>query len=88
MRLFSVSSASFLLVLLLSCSLVRGGRSRELYREALRQQEADRVVGLPGQPPVSFRQYAGYVTATVSAIASSTFPSTHPLGIRKVLPAM
>ena len=25
------------------------------------QQEADRVVGLPGQPPVSFKHYAGYV---------------------------
>ncbi|CAA0839048.1 Serine carboxypeptidase-like 34 [Striga hermonthica] len=27
-----------------------------------RQQVADRVGRLPGQPPVSFRQYAGYVT--------------------------
>ncbi|XP_058076011.1 serine carboxypeptidase-like 34 [Magnolia sinica] len=26
------------------------------------QQEADRVVRLPGQPPVKFQQYAGYVT--------------------------
>ncbi|RRT74315.1 hypothetical protein GW17_00049425 [Ensete ventricosum] len=26
------------------------------------RQELDRVVGLPGQPPVGFRQYAGYVT--------------------------
>ncbi|POO03566.1 Serine carboxypeptidase-like [Trema orientale] len=26
------------------------------------QQEADRVVGLPGQPPVNFKHYAGYVT--------------------------
>ena len=25
-------------------------------------QEADRVVALPGQPPVSFAMYAGYVT--------------------------
>ncbi|KAL8534903.1 hypothetical protein ACS0TY_010805 [Phlomoides rotata] len=26
------------------------------------EQEADRVTALPGQPPVSFKQYAGYVT--------------------------
>ncbi|KAK6796260.1 hypothetical protein RDI58_003961 [Solanum bulbocastanum] len=26
------------------------------------EQEADRVMELPGQPPVSFKQYAGYVT--------------------------
>ncbi|KAA3463636.1 serine carboxypeptidase-like 35 [Gossypium australe] len=25
------------------------------------QQEADRVTNLPGQPPVKFRHYAGYV---------------------------
>ncbi|KAI4385813.1 hypothetical protein MLD38_003806 [Melastoma candidum] len=30
------------------------------------QQEADRVVRLPGQPTVSFRQYAGYVTVNES----------------------
>lgn len=30
------------------------------------QQEADRVVRLPGQPPVSFEQYAGYVTVNES----------------------
>ncbi|XP_070055923.1 serine carboxypeptidase-like 34 [Nicotiana tomentosiformis] len=30
--------------------------------KALAQQEADRVNRLPGQPPVSFKQYAGYVT--------------------------
>ena len=29
--------------------------------EATRQQEADRVKDLPGQPPVKFRHYAGYV---------------------------
>lgn len=31
--------------------------------EALRRQEGDRVIGLPGQPEVvEFKQYAGYVT--------------------------
>jgi serine carboxypeptidase-like clade II len=29
---------------------------------AAAQQAADRVEGLPGQPPVGFAQYAGYVT--------------------------
>ena len=24
--------------------------------------EADKIVSLPGQPPVKFRQYAGYIT--------------------------
>lgn len=32
----------------------------------LTQQEADRVVRLPGQPPVSFEQYAGYVMVNES----------------------
>ncbi|XP_047958435.1 serine carboxypeptidase-like 34 isoform X2 [Salvia hispanica] len=30
------------------------------------EQEADRVSGLPGQPPVSFEHYAGYVTVNES----------------------
>jgi hypothetical protein len=29
----------------------------------LREAEADRVVNLPGQPPVDFAHYAGYVTS-------------------------
>lgn len=33
---------------------------------AASEQEADRVSGLPGQPPVSFEQYAGYVTVNES----------------------
>ncbi|CAL9146537.1 unnamed protein product, partial [Musa hybrid cultivar] len=88
MRLFSIFSASFLLVLLFSCSLVRGGRSRELDREALRQQEADRVVGLPGQPPVSFRQYAGYVTVNEShgrALFYWFFEATHDVEKKPLL---
>ncbi|WVZ03196.1 hypothetical protein V8G54_024002 [Vigna mungo] len=31
-------------------------------RELLAEQEADRVYRLPGQPPVKFKQYAGYIT--------------------------
>ncbi|KAH6837878.1 serine carboxypeptidase-like 34 [Perilla frutescens var. hirtella] len=30
------------------------------------EQEADRVAALPGQPPVSFKQYAGYVTVNAT----------------------
>ena len=35
-----------------------------LTKEALgvSEQEADRVHGLPGQPPVKFKQYSGYIT--------------------------
>ncbi|KAK8935540.1 Serine carboxypeptidase-like 34 [Platanthera zijinensis] len=36
--------------------------SGELDKDVIRRQEADRVRELPGQPPVNFRQYAGYVT--------------------------
>ncbi|KAG2398051.1 Serine carboxypeptidase-like 34 [Vigna angularis] len=31
-------------------------------RELLAEQEADRVYTLPGQPPVKFKHYAGYIT--------------------------
>lgn len=36
--------------------------ARGLDRRAEAEQEADLVVGLPGQPLVNFRHYAGYVT--------------------------
>ncbi|XP_052205687.1 serine carboxypeptidase-like 34 [Diospyros lotus] len=38
----------------------------QLNREVLREQEADRVIKLPGQPQVGFKQYAGYVTVNQS----------------------
>ncbi|CAK9162780.1 unnamed protein product, partial [Ilex paraguariensis] len=38
----------------------------QLSQEVPSEQEADRVVGLPGQPPVDFQQYAGYVTVNQS----------------------
>ncbi|XP_044490106.1 serine carboxypeptidase-like 34 [Mangifera indica] len=60
---FSTNILPFLLLLLLlsviSLSLVHGFA---LSKEVLARQEADRVIKLPGQPPVKFRQYAGYVT--------------------------
>ncbi|XP_020686571.1 serine carboxypeptidase-like 34 [Dendrobium catenatum] len=40
--------------------------SIELDQEVIAQQEADRVAELPGQPPVKFRQYSGYITVEES----------------------
>ena len=37
-----------------------------LTRDELARQDADRVLRLPGQPPVSFKQYAGYVNVNES----------------------
>ncbi|KAM6566691.1 hypothetical protein CsatA_025819 [Cannabis sativa] len=62
--IFVVISLSLLLVGRISGT----GNSDEYYNnnnkvsEKIKaEQEADRVVGLPGQPPVSFKHYAGYV---------------------------
>ncbi|XP_057774000.1 serine carboxypeptidase-like 34 isoform X2 [Salvia miltiorrhiza] len=46
------------LLLILMAAVVAGGMRAE--------QEADRVAALPGQPAVSFKQYAGYVTVNES----------------------
>lgn len=48
----------FLGLVFLLCGAARG----VLDAEAARQQAADRVGRLPGQPAVKFAQYAGYVT--------------------------
>jgi len=51
-----------------------------LSREVLAEQEADRVYGLPGQPPVKFRQYAGYITVNETngrALFYWFFEATH-----------
>ncbi|WOK98884.1 putative sphingolipid transporter [Canna indica] len=64
----SPSSPFFLLFLLsLSYSCARTTATSDFDNtEAFKQQQADRVVQLPGQPPVRFRQYAGYVTVDES----------------------
>lgn len=52
----------------------------ELNYQILREQEADRVVRLPGQPPVKFRQYAGYVSVNQThgrALFYWLFEATH-----------
>ncbi|KAF8407431.1 hypothetical protein HHK36_006564 [Tetracentron sinense] len=54
--------------------------SRGLDPETRALQEADRIWGLPGQPPVNFRQYAGYVTVDESygkALFYWFFEATH-----------
>lgn len=68
----------FLLIGLIVLSLgggvvVVGARHQRLteincddHKDLPEQQEADRVVGLPGQPQVNFKQYAGYVTVNES----------------------
>lgn len=52
----------FILSLSLSFSLSVPFDKTRLEPNIKALQEADRVVSLPGQPPVKFRQYAGYVT--------------------------
>lgn len=66
-----ISHADLLSILLLLLSLPSATTDRinrpELGPSAeLGPQEADRVHRLPGQPEVSFRQYAGYVTVNES----------------------
>ncbi|XP_078439965.1 serine carboxypeptidase-like 34 [Wolffia australiana] len=43
-------------------NLVLLASGRTIPSDVLLRQEADRVVNLPGQPPVSFQHYSGYVT--------------------------
>ncbi|XP_038896880.1 serine carboxypeptidase-like 34 [Benincasa hispida] len=59
---------SYLLLLSFLLGLVEESFGAEygLGRDELARREADRVVGLPGQPPVKFKQYAGYVTVNES----------------------
>jgi serine carboxypeptidase-like clade 2 len=44
------------------CSVFAAAAQQQVDAVAAAQQAADRVAGLPGQPPVGFAQYAGYVT--------------------------
>ena len=62
-------SLSFLFLLLsVSLAIARVSFSTEgLSPDVLAQQNADRVIKLPGQPPdVYFNQYAGYITVNES----------------------
>ncbi|CAL9077807.1 unnamed protein product [Musa acuminata var. zebrina] len=85
------SSSSFFFLLLLLLLLLVFGLSysyAELDHEALKQQQADRVVRLPGQPPVDFHQYAGYVTVNEShgrALFYWFFEATHDVEKKPLL---
>ncbi|XP_022145073.1 serine carboxypeptidase-like 34 [Momordica charantia] len=56
----TINSFYFLLLLLFFLDALALGH------DEVARQEADRVVGLPGQPAVKFKQYAGYVTVNES----------------------
>lgn len=68
--MFSMKSFSLYLLLLLWLTahgtMVGASPSHKLSPQVVAQQEADRVVGLPGQPPVRFKHYAGYVNVNAS----------------------
>ncbi|KAH8507965.1 hypothetical protein H0E87_010208 [Populus deltoides] len=55
-------SAFVLHLFLCSFALFLSASSWELDYKIKALQDADRILGLPGQPPVKFRQYSGYVT--------------------------
>ncbi|KAI3922906.1 hypothetical protein MKW98_007037 [Papaver atlanticum] len=55
-----------ILVLIISPAVLGLVEPDRLRRKIKEQQLADRIVRLPGQPPVKFRQYAGYVTVDES----------------------
>lgn len=55
-------SAFVLHLFLCSFALFLSASSWELDDKIKALQDADRILGLPGQPPVKFQQYSGYVT--------------------------
>ncbi|XVF67001.1 hypothetical protein PTKIN_Ptkin10aG0085200 [Pterospermum kingtungense] len=58
---------SFVFLLLSVCLAIARESVGRLRHDVLARQEADRVIKLPGQPPlVDFKQYAGYVTVNES----------------------
>lgn len=62
------------------CSDDNDGGSGCFRSRVLAAQRADRVKELPGQPPVKFRQYAGYVTVNEThgrALFYWFFEATH-----------
>ncbi|KAL3591714.1 hypothetical protein D5086_010354 [Populus alba] len=66
MVLYSFSlHLSLLLFFILSSARVSKA-DFELTQDVIARQEADRVIRLPGQPEVTFKQYAGYVTVNES----------------------
>lgn len=67
--IFSCNSFSLCLLLLwltIHVMVVSSSPGLRLSPEVVAQQKADLVVGLPGQPVVGFKHYAGYVTVNAS----------------------
>ncbi|KAG6489765.1 hypothetical protein ZIOFF_051044 [Zingiber officinale] len=80
MALSSSSSSSLFLLLLLFSLLLLFPSHSSGHEAASAQQQADRVSHLPGQPPVTFRQFAGYVTVNEThgrALFYWFFEATH-----------
>ncbi|XP_073001159.1 serine carboxypeptidase-like 34 isoform X1 [Typha latifolia] len=76
----SLTFSSLLLALLLFTINISSILAIELDLEVQKQQEADRVVRLPGQPLVNFRQFSGHVTVNEShgrALFYWFFEATH-----------
>ncbi|XP_026397797.1 serine carboxypeptidase-like 34 [Papaver somniferum] len=63
---FSFFRLVAILVLIISPAVLGIIEPDRLRGKIKEQQLADRIVRLPGQPPVKFRQYAGYVTVDES----------------------
>lgn len=66
MALYSFSLHLFLLLFFILSSARVSKADFELTQDVKARQEADRVIRLPGQPEVTFKQYAGYVTVNES----------------------
>ncbi|GJU67961.1 serine carboxypeptidase-like protein 34, partial [Tanacetum coccineum] len=58
----STSSRTCYFFLIISLVSLRWVAAQQPTRRALLEQDLDRVISLPGQPRVSFKQYAGYIT--------------------------
>lgn len=77
---FVYSLVHFFVVLTLAGVALSRHQVSELSYEVRAQQEADRIIELPGQPQVSFKQYSGYVTVNEShgrALFYWFFEATH-----------
>ncbi|KAL2340311.1 hypothetical protein Fmac_008251 [Flemingia macrophylla] len=71
---------NFVVHVLLLISFTKEALGVTISRKVLAEQEADRVHGLPGQPEVKFKQYAGYITVNEThgrALFYWFFEATH-----------
>ncbi|KAL2326050.1 hypothetical protein Fmac_025108 [Flemingia macrophylla] len=71
---------NFVVHVLLLISFTKEALGVTISRKVLAEQEADIVHGLPGQPEVKFKQYAGYITVNEThgrALFYWFFEATH-----------